>query len=95
MGLQQDFGHFAKGLAHRVRSNSALPHKAKKNPLEAGFFTRTKVAERTGLEPATSGVTGQHSNRLNYRSAFLLLLPAYCQLSPLSDDTEEWRPHGD
>ena len=27
------------------------------------------VAERTGLEPATSGVTGQHSNRLNYRSA--------------------------
>ena len=27
------------------------------------------MAERTGLEPATSGVTGQHSNRLNYRSA--------------------------
>jgi hypothetical protein len=22
---------------------------------------------RTGLEPATSGVTGQHSNQLNYR----------------------------
>ena len=31
----------------------------------AGF---SQVAERTGLEPATSGVTGQHSNRLNYRS---------------------------
>ncbi len=28
------------------------------------------MAERTGLEPATSGVTGQHSNQLNYRSAF-------------------------
>ena len=27
-----------------------------------------KLAERTGLEPATSGVTGQHSNQLNYRS---------------------------
>ncbi len=26
------------------------------------------MAERTGLEPATSGVTGQHSNQLNYRS---------------------------
>ena len=26
------------------------------------------VADRTGLEPATSGVTGRHSNRLNYRS---------------------------
>ncbi len=26
------------------------------------------VAERTGLEPATPGVTGQYSNQLNYRS---------------------------
>ena len=26
------------------------------------------VAERTGIEPATSCVTGRHSNRLNYRS---------------------------
>ena len=29
---------------------------------------RLLVAERTGLEPATSAVTGQHSNQLNYRS---------------------------
>jgi hypothetical protein len=28
-----------------------------------------QLAEWTGLEPATSGVTGQHSNRLNYHSA--------------------------
>ncbi len=27
------------------------------------------LADRTGLEPATSGVTGRHSNQLNYRSA--------------------------
>ena len=33
------------------------------------FVQDIKVAERTGLEPATSGVTGQHSNQLNYRSA--------------------------
>jgi hypothetical protein len=26
------------------------------------------VAERTGLEPATPGVTGRYSNHLNYRS---------------------------
>ena len=29
----------------------------------------SKMAERTGLEPATPGVTGRYSNRLNYRSA--------------------------
>ena len=32
------------------------------------------MAEWTGLEPATSGVTGQHSNQLNYHSAFWNLL---------------------
>jgi hypothetical protein len=26
------------------------------------------MAERTGLEPATPGVTGRYSNQLNYRS---------------------------
>lgn len=26
------------------------------------------LAVRTGLEPATSGVTGRHSNQLNYRT---------------------------
>ena len=32
------------------------------------------MADRTGLEPATSGVTGRHSNQLNYRSAACTLL---------------------
>lgn len=31
-------------------------------------YLKQEVAERTGLEPATSAVTGQHSNQLNYRS---------------------------
>ena len=29
------------------------------------------MARATGLEPATSGVTGRHSNRLSYARAFL------------------------
>jgi hypothetical protein len=29
------------------------------------------LAERTGLEPATPGVTGRYSNQLNYRSRLL------------------------
>ena len=29
------------------------------------------MAQRTGLEPATPGVTGRYSNRLNYHSNLL------------------------
>ena len=32
-----------------------------------------QMAERTGLEPATPGVTGRYSNQLNYRSKKLLV----------------------
>ena len=40
-------------------------------PLRTGFHEgKTELAERTGLEPATPGVTGRYSNRLNYRSFF-------------------------
>ena len=31
--------------------------------------TISRMAERTGLEPATPGVTGRYSDQLNYRSA--------------------------
>ena len=37
------------------------------------------MAERTGLEPATTGVTGQYSNQLNYRSELIDLdLKSWC-----------------
>ena len=39
----------------------------RKSPASLRGFS-LQLAERTGLEPATSGVTGQHSNQLNYRS---------------------------
>jgi hypothetical protein len=38
---------------------------AKKNAPEDAFFD---LAEWTGLEPATPGVTGRYSNQLNYHS---------------------------
>ena len=34
------------------------------------------MAERTGLEPATPGVTGRYSNQLNYHSALSLKNPS-------------------
>ena len=34
------------------------------------------MAEWTGLEPATPGVTGRYSNQLNYHSGWLFLVGA-------------------
>ena len=45
-------------------------------------FLRSFQADRTGLEPATSAVTGQHSNQLNYRS----------NISKHSNYRENYRP---
>ena len=39
----------------------------KKGELSFAFFA-FKLAEWTGLEPATPGVTGRYSNQLNYHS---------------------------
>ncbi len=40
------------------------------------WTTPPNVAERTGLEPATPGVTGRYSNHLNYRSGIQTLVGA-------------------
>ena len=48
------------------------------------------MAEWTGLEPATPGVTGRYSNQLNYHSMWLPLrssAPRKCH--------KTWRPLGD
>jgi hypothetical protein len=36
--------------------------------LPKSLINKEMLAERTGLEPATPGVTGRYSNQLNYRS---------------------------
>ena len=40
----------------------------KEKPTKSGL----DMAERTGLEPVASGVTGRRYNRLNYRSAYVV-----------------------
>ena len=37
------------------------------------------MAQRTGLEPATLGVTGRYSNQLNYRCTYIILQLKYKQ----------------
>ena len=55
-----------------VTANFAVSE-MKKPSLSTGLLNL--LAERTGLEPATPGVTGRYSNQLNYRSAVWL---AFC-----------------
>ncbi|BAO30298.1 hypothetical protein SUTH_02515 [Sulfuritalea hydrogenivorans sk43H] len=42
---------------------------AKQKSAPEGAFLLETLAEWTGLEPATPGVTGRYSNQLNYHSA--------------------------
>ncbi len=42
-----------------------------KKPIDKNQWVLKLLADRTGLEPATSSVTGMHSNQLNYRSIIL------------------------
>jgi hypothetical protein len=44
--------------------------KGKAVALQTVKSNRFELAEPTGLEPATSDVTGRRSNQLNYDSAF-------------------------
>ena len=42
-------------------------------------YTPKGLAEWTGLEPATPGVTGRYSNQLNYRSALEAMIPIFAK----------------
>jgi hypothetical protein len=53
----------------RTRANVSARQKKGRAAMESSTAIKEgDVAERTGLEPATSAVTGQRSNRLSYRS---------------------------
>jgi hypothetical protein len=43
--------------------------KMKNHAVHGGRRGALVLAERTGLEPATPGVTGRYSDQLNYRSS--------------------------
>ena len=53
------------------------------------------LAEWTGLEPATPGVTGRYSNQLNYHSAVAGNFELALQVLPQLGTNRGWRPLGD
>ena len=44
----------------------------------------TRMAVWTGLEPATSCVTGRHSNQLNYQTRFVVIIISTCIQSTIA-----------
>ncbi len=53
---------FIRPITNAITEDADIVARKIQNPTEVG------LADRTGLEPATSAVTGRHSNQLNYRS---------------------------
>src|SRR5690606_2605320 len=57
-----------------------------RQPFKSTGYLGERVARETGLEPATSGVTGRRSNQLSYsRSACEQVIRATCSLSTGDD----------
>jgi hypothetical protein len=59
------------GVGHSVapRMNVVVPRADELDEVGPGVFPYFKMAGWTGLEPATSDVTGRRSNQLNYHPA--------------------------
>ena len=68
---------------------------------DSRFWGFQMLAEWTGLEPATPGVTGRYSNQLNYHSMRLrtllraLQVPLTCLAAIRARAGLSWRPLGD
>ena len=59
------------GLSTRVFAIDPIQPMADFGASRRSVVLETDMAQRTGLEPATPGVTGRYSNRLNYRCVSL------------------------
>jgi hypothetical protein len=59
-----------------------------------GFGALLFLAEWTGLEPATPGVTGRYSNQLNYHSAWDELSTVFRQYPSSSNSPASRREFG-
>ena len=78
--------HTINGEGGPFRGNAASSRRTPKKQKRLRFVllksNRFKVAEPTGLEPATSDVTGRRSNQLNYDSDS----EVRCQMSEVSSN---------
>ena len=68
-------------IAHVWHAKSAWQRPGRQKKANLGSPLRN-LAEWTGLEPATPGVTGRYSNQLNYHSSQLRARLPPAQLQP-------------
>ena len=69
--LRKAFEYIADNCNKKGR-NAALLGTTTQQLSDLPIYWRNPLAEWTGLEPATPGVTGRYSNQLNYHSRILL-----------------------
>ena len=66
-------------------NNSAIGQDMLRNAFRINHLHKgEKVARLTGLEPATSGVTGRHSNQLSYNRATRLFASSWAVVARLT-----------
>ncbi len=60
-------------MACTTQAGTRENQKNTQQPIDLTEYLVRCLAERTGLEPATLGVTGRYSNQLNYRSRYCIM----------------------
>jgi hypothetical protein len=87
-----------RGKSGEKRENATHKKRGRKKSSLSWIFFYNLLAERTGLEPATPGVTGRYSNQLNYRSTSFhqfVRLVGSSNLQRFWQPPMFWRPQGD
>jgi hypothetical protein len=96
-GTEREIGKEDEGKDEETKNAGYKKRGRKKSSLSWIFFYNL-LAERTGLEPATPGVTGRYSNQLNYRSTSFhqfVRLVGSSNLQRFWQPPMFWRPQGD
>ena len=81
VGIEPTTFRFSGGRSYQLSYLAGLVHQS----------TDAVMATLTGLEPATSAVTGRRANQLRHRALFSYLRDVLTELYPLRDSNPRYR----